>query len=131
MWSVRSLPAANVWNPLPAGSEWVDFDAIQAADAETVPPAETESHQPQPPSGLTTDTPPVSRVHPKKNPQAKAEPARPGQSTQPTSYPRNLPRSNSNIPRDPGRQRKPPSRQSSRRSSSRALAALGVHQLSA
>lgn len=133
MWSPRSLPAASVWNPLPAGSEWVEFDAIQPANAETVPPAAetTEGHLPQPPpSGLTTDTPPVSRVHSKKNPQAKAEPARPAQSTQPTSYPRNLPRSNSNISRDPGRQRKPPSRQSSRRSSSRGLSAgLGVHQL--
>lgn len=120
----RSLPAASVWNPLP-GSDWAEFETDSA---DVLVPVAVASH----PSTLvaqptvTTETPPVSRVHSKTD--SSAQPVQPGQPapgaqpSQSAAYPRSLPRSMSKISRDSGRQRRTPSRPSSRSSNSRGLA---------
>ena len=121
----RSLPAASVWNPLP-GSDWAEFETDSA---DVLVPVAVASHPPtlvaQP--TVTTETPPVSRVHSKTD-SSQAQPVQPGQPalgaqpSQSAAYPRSLPRSMSKISRESGRQRRTPSRPSSRSSNSRGLA---------
>jgi hypothetical protein len=120
----RSLPAASVWNPLP-GSDWAEFET-DSADV-LVPVAASHPSTPVAQPAVTTETPPVSRVHSKLDSlQAQTvQPVQPAPGAQPSqsaAYPRSLPRSMSKISQESGRQRRTPSRQSSRRSNSRGLA---------